>query len=71
MDHDLDRTIKLIMSERRTGLSFLKHRLLLSESKVLRHLKELEKRGILSAEKPGGSRTILIDLPIDESARPA
>lgn len=68
-DPDYERLVDLIMSERRTGLAFLKHRLLLSDSKVLRYLHVLEKNGVLSAEKPGGARDILVEI-LPKPARP-
>jgi len=61
-DPDFDRLVTLIMTERRTGLAFLKHRLLLSDSKVMRYLHMLEIDGVLSPEKPGGARDILREL---------
>jgi len=60
MPSDLERARALIVEHRRTSVAFLKQQLMLSENKIQRLLRELEREGVISAVGPGGVRTILV-----------
>ena len=56
---DYDRAVQLVGTEGRAGASFLKQRLLLSDSKVQRLLKQMESAGVVSRPGAGGAREVL------------
>jgi len=68
--HEYELAITLVATEQRAGAAFLRQRLLLSESKVQRLLKQMEKDEIVSPVLAGGAREVLIDVPAQAQARP-
>lgn len=62
-NEDYLKAVHLVLTERRAGAAFLKQKLLLSDSKVARLLKDMEKNGVVSKVLPGGARNVLLDPP--------
>ena len=62
-NEEYSKAVHLVLTERRAGAAFLKQRLLLSDSKVARLLKDMEKNGVVSKVLPGGARNVLLDPP--------
>ena len=69
-DQDYLNAVKLVATERRAGNAFLRQRLLLSESKVQRLLRQMEKNGVISPVGPGGVRQVLAPVPVKAPAEP-
>jgi len=63
MDKDYEKAVLLVLTERRAGPAFLKQKLLLSDSKVSRMLKQMEKEGVISKVGAGGARHVLKPAP--------
>jgi DNA segregation ATPase FtsK/SpoIIIE-like protein len=55
--------VAFVVRERRAGASVLKQQFRLSDSKVQRYLKQMEKDGILSSPGIGGAREVLRQEP--------
>lgn len=64
MDKDYQLAVNLVLTERRAGAAFLKQRLLLSDSKVNRIFKQMEKDGVVSKLGAGGVRQVLLPPPV-------
>ena len=60
---DYIKAVNLVLTERRAGAAFLKQKLLLSDSKVARLLKEMQENGVVSKVLLGGARNVLLDPP--------
>ncbi|MGX9695282.1 DNA translocase FtsK [Achromobacter anxifer] len=55
--------VAFVVQERRAGASVLKQQFRLSDSKVQRYLKQMERDGVLSPPGVGGAREILRPAP--------
>ena len=63
MNQDYQHAVNLVLTERRAGPAYLKQKMLLSDSKVSRIIKQLEKDGVISKAGAGGARTVLKEAP--------
>lgn len=66
MSVDYEKAVQLVATTRKTGIAFLRQKLLLSESKVSRLLARMEKEGVISTVQSGGIRTVLIEPPAQD-----
>lgn len=69
-DKDYLKAVELVATERRAGTAFLRQKLLLSDSKIQRLLKQMEKNGVVSAMGPGGARQVLVPPPVIKTPEP-
>ena len=63
MVSDYDQAVQFVAEHQKAGASFLKQHLRLSDSKVTRFLRQMEKDGVISKMGSSGSRQVLVERP--------
>lgn len=63
MSRDYEDAVRFVAENQKASTSFLKQHLRLSDSKVGRFLRQMEKDGVISKVGPSGARTVLVERP--------